>query len=78
MKQYSGFLFSKLDKIGSKSEGPVYYLQLLVATEKELRIEKKCNAWEQDKVLQAHLGTKITIEGEMISGLLRYESVVAL
>ncbi len=73
MNEFHGFLFSKLHAIGSKSEGPTYFLQQF--DYKEIEIEKKTHPWEQDPDLQKYLASKITIAGELVSGHLRYDKV---
>jgi hypothetical protein len=56
-----GFLFSKLGASGSKSEGPVYFLQKFDGT--DLEIEKDAALFEDDPVLHVHLATKVTLIG---------------
>lgn len=73
MNELQGFLFSKLDNIGSRSEGPVYFLQQFDL--KELPILKKVNLWEEDPVLQKHIATKVTLLGNLKEGKIDYENV---
>jgi len=73
MNEFHGFLFSKLHLIGSKSEGPTYFLQQFDYS--EIAITKQTHLWEQDPRLQEHLGSKITIDGKLVSGCLNYEKV---
>jgi len=73
MSRFDGFLFSKLHLIGSKSEGPAYILQQFDYS--EIAIVKKAPLWEKDPGLQKHLGSKITIEGSLLSGRLSYDNV---
>jgi len=73
MKEFDGFVFSKLHRIGSKSEGPSYFLQQFDYS--EFPIEKKAHLWEEDPSLQKVLGTKVTIGGEMPAGRLLYDSI---
>ncbi|MEI8202531.1 MAG: hypothetical protein WCH34_05935 [Bacteroidota bacterium] len=68
-----GFLFSKLANIGSKSEGPAYFLQL--QNYEEIKIEKKATLWEIDKTLQPFLGKKVEIEGYFVEHILNYNQV---
>lgn len=58
-----GYLFSKLHAIGSKSEGPSYFLQLTrpETAGKELPIHKKTEMWMNDTVLQGCIGRKVTL-----------------
>ncbi len=74
MTRFDGFLFSKLHLIGSRSEGPVYILQQFDYA--EIPIAKKAPLWGNDPKLQEHLGSKITIEGRVLSGLLSYDAVI--
>ena len=76
MKVLDGFLFSKLANIGSRSEGPEYFLQEFDL--KEIPIVKKAHLWEEDRVLQKHLATKVTIRGRLVDGHLHYEEIHAL
>ncbi len=71
--KFHGFLFSKLHSIGRKSEGPAYFLQQFDYS--EIAINKQVPLWEQDPYLQGHLGSKITIDGKLVSGFLDYEEV---
>lgn len=73
MSEFHGFLFSKLHSIGSRSEGPTYFLQQFDG--KDLEIKKKAEAWEQDPALQKYLGSKITVNGTLVEGRLQYEQI---
>ncbi len=73
LQKYDGFLFSKLQAIGTRSEGPAYFLQKF--DEKEIPILKHTMMWQPDPALQKHLAMKVTIEGEMVGGVLTYKSV---
>ncbi|MGD0551492.1 MAG: hypothetical protein ABSB25_02445 [Sedimentisphaerales bacterium] len=73
MGTFDGFLFSKLDAIGTKSEGPVYYLQSF--DYRENLVIKQANLWEADPNLQKFLSNKVTIEGQMTPGGIIYKSV---
>ncbi len=71
--QFDGYLFSKLDRIRSKSEGPEYFLQQF--DYQEYPVIKKAHPWLKDETLHPFLNKKVTIEGDMaISGIV-YESV---
>ncbi|MBN1518391.1 hypothetical protein JXA32_17650 [Candidatus Sumerlaeota bacterium] len=74
MNDFNGFVFSKLDLIGSKSEGPKYYLQQFDYD--EIPITKQAELWKEDPTLQKALGTKATISGEMHEGFLHYKKIV--
>ncbi len=69
----SGFLFSKLGMIGSKSEGPAYYLQKFDET--EIKIKKHVPFFRDDPALRKHLGTKVTVKGQMEGSEFNYSSV---
>ncbi|MBN2224171.1 MAG: hypothetical protein JW765_05805 [Deltaproteobacteria bacterium] len=70
---YGGYLFSKLDNIGTKSEGRSYYLQLW--DDSEIHIIKNGILWQSDPELDALLDTKVTITGIMEDGQLRYTKI---
>ena len=71
--EFRGFLFSKLQGFGTKSEGPIYFLQQSDLT--ELMIEKQTQLWQEDPHLQKYLGSKVKINGKLVSGCLKYEKV---
>lgn len=73
LAKFDGFVFSKLHAIGSKSEGPAYYLQQW--DDKEIAIAKKTHLWQEDPALQKYLGKKATIEGKLNDGVLDYEKI---
>lgn len=73
MSRFDGFIFSKLDLIGTKSEGPEYFLQQFDYS--EIPIEKETSPWQQDPNLQKKLATKVTIDGKLLSGRLHYDSI---
>lgn len=72
---FDGFLYTKLQAIGTRSEGPAYYLQTF--DNKDIAIRKNASMWQADPVLQPHVGTKVTIEGDLVGGVLQYKSVKA-
>ena len=72
-QKFDGFLFSKLQAIGTRSEGPAYFLQRF--DDKDVPILKHTMMWQKDPALQKHLGTKVTVEGEMMGDVLTYTSV---
>ncbi len=74
MGKYNGFLFSKLGGIGSKSEGPTYFLQQF--DYKEIMVIKKVPLWKEDPSLQKFLGKKVTIEGKMNNMGIVYEKII--
>jgi hypothetical protein len=74
MNEYHGFMFSKLHLIGSKSEGPRYFLQQFDYS--EIPIAKKVELWREDLTLQKVLGTKVTIVGEMLDQEIIYDKIL--
>ena len=69
LKIYKGMLISKRDRIGTRSEGPEYYIKLEEPNEFgqiELSIRKKAHLWEEDPVLQRHVGNKVQLKGEPV------------
>jgi len=71
--KYEGFIFTKLGSIGTRSEGPEYYIQLY--NYKEIHIIKNGITFQSDKVLDKFVGKKAIIEGEMFEGQLRYTKI---
>ena len=77
MSNFEGYLFSKLDAIGSRSEGPLYYLQLADST--ELLVANNVGPWQEDPGLHKYVGKKVTITGKKDSGgILHYEHIEPL
>ncbi len=74
MSQFHGFVFSKLYLIGSKSEGPSYFLQQFDYS--EIPVVKHAELWKEDPILQKALGTKVTIDGELSAGRLHYDNIM--
>jgi hypothetical protein len=75
MATFKGYLFSKLTAIGSKSEGPQYYLQQ--PDYHELVVRKKVQLWQKDPQLHPHLDSKVVIEGDLTSTGIIYTSINA-
>ena len=61
LKLFEGYLFAKLQALGSKSEGPGYFLQFMDG--KEIPIAKKAMLWMNDPVLHPCLGQKVALAG---------------
>jgi len=76
MRNFEGYLFAKLFFIGTKSEGPAYYLQQW--DYKEVHVVKKVNSWEEDPELRKFLNRKVTIEGAMAEEGIEYGKVSEL
>ena len=75
-KNFEGYLFAKLNLIGSKSEGPVYFLQQWDYV--EIPVIKKTNPWEPDPELHKFLNRKVTIIGTMTEEGIDYDKISEL
>lgn len=64
LQEFQGYLFARLHAIGTKSEGPSYFLQLI--TGREVLVIKKAHLWEIDPTLHAWLGRKVVITGRKV------------
>jgi len=73
MATFEGYLFSKLQAIGTKSEGPLYCLQQW--DYQELVIDKKTFPWQEDPSLHKFLNKKVTIEGALQANMILYENI---
>ncbi|MBU0501363.1 MAG: hypothetical protein KJ558_00985 [Gammaproteobacteria bacterium] len=73
MKAFQGFLFSKLQAIGTRSEGPGYYMQQFDYC--EIPIAKQAEPWREDPLLQQALSTKVSISGKIADGELHYDAI---
>lgn len=76
MKQYEGYLLAKLAAIGTKSEGPAYFLQQ--KDNSELSIKKVADAWKPDSVLHQFIARKVVLSGDMQGNQLHYEKIVEI
>lgn len=74
MARFDGYLFSKLHLIGSKSEGPAYFLQQF--DYKEIAVVKQAHLWKEDPKLHKFLATKVTIVGQMTPAGIRYKDIM--
>ncbi|HRF38598.1 MAG TPA: BsuPI-related putative proteinase inhibitor [Saprospiraceae bacterium] len=63
IKTFEGYLFAKLNAIGSKSEGPSYYLQQHDG--KEIPVVKRVAPWMKYPLLHACVGQKVALLGKM-------------
>ena len=77
MEQYKGYLYAKLSDIGTKSEGPRYYLQSLSKNDnaKDYEIHKVTEAWMTDPSLHQHLAEKVIVKGSLKKDVIYYESI---
>ena len=69
MDEITGILSAKIARIGTKSEGPDYYIKPLddYATRwSEINVWKKTQLWENDPVLHKFINKKVLILGEII------------
>lgn len=76
MAQFDGYLFSKLALIGTKSEGPAYFLQQW--DYREFPVEKRSYPWKPDPQLHSFLNKKVTIAGVIGEGGIHYYRVTDL
>ncbi len=75
LQTFTGYLFTKVENVGSKSEGPGYYLMLKDKT--EMKIKKDAELWKEDPHLQKFVNTCIIIDGTMEEGMLNYEQILS-
>ena len=77
MSEFPGFLYSQLRRIGSKSEGPEYFLQDFLHGEDNMVFEvgKEVDLWQEDPRLQPYLGQRVSLQGEFVDDKLSYKSV---
>ncbi len=76
MEEFDGYLFSKLAAIGTKSEGPVYFLQQ--SNYNEIIIKKKAMLFENDSTLHALLGKLVKVKGEIHINEIDYAEISEL
>ena len=64
----TGKLISRVDAVGTKSEGPKYFLLPTGEFKKwrEIPVRKKTMRWMKDRILHDLVGEIITINGEII------------
>lgn len=68
-----GFLYEVLDGIGTKDEGPAYFLQQFNGT--DLAIIKNASQTKEDSTLQSFVGKKVSISGERTGQAILYQRV---
>ena len=69
LKTYIGTIVSKKEGIGTRSEGPEYYIELVEPNDlgqTELAIRKEVPLWQEDPILQPFVGQKVQLIGEPI------------
>ena len=67
MKEYRGTLTSRMERVGTRSEGPEYFLILDKPNDfgqLELAIRKNSLLWQKDPILNQFLGKQVIIKGE--------------
>jgi hypothetical protein len=75
-KRFDGYLFAKLNFIGSKSEGPIYFLQRWDYG--EVLVVKKVHPWELDPSLHDFIAKKVTIMGTLDPNGIIYDEIMDL
>ena len=80
MENFDGYMFAKLDRIGSKMEGPEYLLQQSgnLKTTTDTPTWKKVEAgqiWKKDPVLHKYLAQKVAISGTLKEKNIQYEEI---
>lgn len=73
MARFDGYLFAKLHLIGTRSEGPIYFLQSWDYSENP--VIKKTMPWQEDPELHMFLGKKVTLEGTFSEEGIRYRKI---
>jgi len=69
MDEITGILSAKIARVGTKSEGPEYYINPLddyANRWSEILVWKKTHLWENDPVLHKCIDKKMLIFGEII------------
>ena len=69
MDEISGILSAEIVGKGSKSEGPVYYIQPVddyANRWSKILVRKQVNLWQNDPVLHKFIDKKVLILGEII------------
>ncbi len=77
MEKFNGYLFAKLFRIGSRSEGPEYFLQQWDRQQrtKDTHVRKNTQPWKIDPVLHRYLAMKVIISGKLEEEEIRYEDI---
>ena len=75
MATYQGYLFSKLGRVGTRSEGPDYFLQQLDGSEVPI-VKQTEYLWQGDSTLQSLLAKKVRIEGRLDPQGIHYDLVL--
>ncbi len=77
MEKFNGFIFAKLAQIGTRYEGPEYFLQIFEKEKNttEIPIRKKSQLWEIDHQLHQFLAQKVAIKGQLKNKSIIYEEI---
>jgi hypothetical protein len=70
---WKGRLVSRTERVGTKSEGPEYYLVL--EDGREVHIVKNANLWEDDPRLHKMLEGEVWVSGALVGGELIYSRI---
>ena len=80
LKNYIGIIISKKERIGTKSAGPEYYIDLEEPNDfgqTELAIRKEVHLWQEDPALQQFVGQKVLLKGEPIyTKIVKFEGTI--
>ena len=80
LKNYQGMLIFKTERIGTKSEGPEYYIDLEEPNDfgqTELAIRKEVHLWQEDPALHDFVGRKVQLQGEPIyTRIVKFEGTI--
>ncbi|MBN2224207.1 MAG: hypothetical protein JW765_05990 [Deltaproteobacteria bacterium] len=76
VEHYTGYLLSRMERIGTRSEGPEYYLRLKDGS--EIHVVKKADLWKEDPALQKYVDRKVWIGGSLVDGELYYTEIKRL
>ena len=68
-----GYLVSRTERIGTKSEGPEYYLRL--EDGREIHVIKNADLWKEDPRLQEKVGVEVWVLGTLVDGEMIYKEV---
>jgi len=69
MKEYKGKIISRMERAGTRSEGPEYFLKLDKPNkfgQLELPIRKKATLWQEDPNLHQFIEKQVVIKGESV------------
>ena len=76
VEHYTGYLTSRMERVGSRSEGPEYYLE--TPDGRTIHVVKNANLWEEDPALQKYVGKKVWIGGSLTNDELYYTEIKAM